>query len=44
MWSDDGGKTPIATRQMTEEEFDGLSEYNKEQLRYNAGGVSYPDN
>lgn len=42
IYSDDGGKTG-QTRQMTEEEFNALSDYQKDQFRYSLGAVTYPD-
>lgn len=42
IWSDDGGKTG-QTRQMTEDEFNRLTDKQKYDLRYDAGGVTYPD-
>lgn len=42
IWSDDGGKTG-QTRQLTDEEFNALSDYQRDQLRYEAGGITYPD-
>lgn len=42
LWTEDGGKTGI-TSQLTEGEVNQLTDYQKEQLRYNAGAVSYPD-
>jgi len=42
LWTEDQGKSGI-TSQLTEDEVAMMTEYQRDQLRYEAGAVSYPD-
>jgi hypothetical protein len=42
LWTEDHGKSGI-TSQLTEDEVNQLTDYQKEELRYRSGAVSYPD-